>query len=156
MLFLHIQYWFTWQSRSQIPRTHPPPPPQKRNQHLKLKRVLLTLESHFHRNWSAKNQGNALKSVSFKMFILPCFCWSKCCYHRNRRSSWTSHGELGATSLICRSARPAASQALQVEISTAAGTDLCLLALQLRGKTRLRRPFLQNRLFYAMFGWKIH
>lgn len=73
------------------------------------------------------------------MFILPCFCWSKCCYHRNRRSSRTSHWELGATSLICRSARPAASQELQVEISTAAGTDLGLLALQL-GKTRLRDP----------------
>lgn len=131
-------------------------PPKKWNQHSKLTRVLLTLESHFHRNWSAKKQGNALKSVSFKTFFLPCFCWSKCCYHRNRRSSRTSHRELGATSLMCRSARPAASQALQVGISTAGGRDLCLLALQLRGKTRLRRPALQNRLFYTVSGWKIH
>lgn len=87
MLFLHIQYWFTWQSRSQTP-----PPPQKMESTLKINKSALTLESHFHRNWSAKKQGNALKSVSFKMFILPCFCWSKRCYHRNRRSSRTSPG----------------------------------------------------------------
>lgn len=48
-------------------------PKQGGNQHLKLTRML-TLQSHFHRNWPAKKQGKALKSVSFKMFILPCFC----------------------------------------------------------------------------------
>lgn len=75
------------------------------------------------------------------MFILPCFCWSQCCYHRNRRSSRTSRWESGATSLICRSARPAASQALQEEIPTAADTDLGLLALQLGGKPDWDRPY---------------
>lgn len=67
-------------------------PKREWNQRLKLTRAL-TLQSHFHRNWPAKKQGKALKSVSFKMLELPCLCWSKCCYHRNRRSSRTSSRE---------------------------------------------------------------
>lgn len=47
-------------------------PKQEVNQHFKLTGVL-TLPSHFHRNRPAKKQGKALKSVSFKMFILSCF-----------------------------------------------------------------------------------
>lgn len=78
------------------------------NRHLKLTRAL-TLQSHFHRNWPAKKQGKALKSVSLKMLELPCLCWSKCCYHRNRRSSRTSSREL-----LCPSVWPAPA-ALQVE-----------------------------------------
>lgn len=89
------------------------------------------------------------------MFILPCFYWSKCCYHRNRRSSQTNCWDLGITSLICRSAWPAARQALQVEITTTANTDLGLVTLQLGGETRLR-PSLQKRVFYFVFCWKIH
>lgn len=108
-------------------------PKREWNRHLKLTRAL-TLQSHFHRNWPAKKQGKALKSVSLKMLELPCLCWSKCCYHRNRRSSRTSSWEL-----LCPSAWPAPA-GLQVERATTPRADPSLMAQPLQGKPNWDTP----------------
>lgn len=56
---------------------------------------------------------------------------------QKQEKSQTNCWDLGITSLICRSAWPAARQALQVEITTTANTDLGLVTLQLWGENQI-------------------